>query len=1169
MYEIGKGASGVIVAAAVGKDSLGALRDAVGEAQGDDPFAQVIVVADHPDAARSVRHWLGLAGSINVSVMGRQRLAGIVAAPLLGEPVEGKQRRMLTPLLESQAARRVIDDLQAEDGADGVIASFSAAGKRQLQRSLVDAFRRMREGRGQIEGDDDADVERLYERFRDMLGERADYYYYTSAELPDIAADALGTHWGAGGEPAVVYYLPRRMSEGDKRLALALLGRGKCRVIGGLVGDGDADKPVCELLSELGWDGASGDVGADPVGRLADAGNLSVIVAPDPGEEARAVIRRIAADSEREGLPFHRVAIVHPQAEPYASLLRQELKFADMPFAGVERRTLGDTLPGRLTLGIARLAADLGPEGEIERETLAEWLTNTPVANPDGAGGRAPVAATGWVELARNARANGGAAQWGGRLRAHIESLELRLRELNDGVESQARERPLAENLLMFVEGLGARLRGIADARDWKAASGLLKDAKGAYQARGGDGGRGGDDDRMIDEFIQELALLDDWDADYDAAALLAVAHEGLQRRASERGSPVGAGVYVGPPAGVAGAEYDAVYVVGMAERLFPTRPRTSSWLDVSAEDRQAEAGLQRYDFLAALAGAGRATLCCPGSVSGHRAAYPSRWLIEAANVVHAAHRGEGRLSYENLTADAEGKAWLAVARSREEGLRDAGAKGRVAADDADYRLTRLMDHPKAGLASHRAIAGDRRMVRALEARAAKWVRGLTEWDGLVGGDFGRVRAIGGKDRMLSPSQLETWAACPYRYFLGRVLGVQGAADEEEDEISPLERGSLVHKVLERFVEECNDSKEWIKAWILEAKERLLDMTEEEFSEAIQKFAETDRTSITGNGLLRNEHEQGLELLMKLADEEFGKAERRGITGYPLLWEMEKEQIRKGLDNFSRSGGLFQNTGDFGGHFFRKEHFRIREMRNLVGRTESMPVVRLPGCTESRPVVCDPCVRKLALIAYAESASESRAEVSFDELKVRVRGLGDVWLHGKIDRVDVSVRVEGFVSVKVRDFKAGKPDSYVGGNPAFTVGNGRALQMPVYWVAAKRMHPGAISVEASYCFPLATSYKNMHKVQNYSGTVEQQREFLAALRRIVGSARGGVFPATPESDSDVWGGTNCGSCDFNRLCPARRRQIWERKAGDARARAFNELGGKATIDAEGNDDGSA
>lgn len=1041
----------MIIATPVGKSSLGALRDAVGAAQGDDPFAQVIVVADHPDAARSVRHWLGLAGSINVSVMRGQRLAGIIAQPLLGATVEGKPRRQLSPMLESQAARRVAEEWLAAGGAEGI--RLNAAGKRQMQRSLTDAFRRMRERGGQAESDN-ADVERLYENFRKLLT-RDDCVYFTSAELPEIAADALESHWGKGDEPAVIYYLPRRISVGDGRLAQALLARGKCRVIGGLTGDSNADKPVRELLGGLGWDGAgdadaSDDVGADPVGRLVDGGALSVVVAPDPAEEARAVIRRIAAASERDGLPFHRVAIVHPQAEPYASLLRQELGFAGMPHSGVERRTLADTLPGRLTLGIARLAADVGHDGAIEREALAEWLTNTPVGNPeDKAGERAQVAATGWVDLARNARANGSAAQWGSRLRAYVEQRELRLRELNDGADMQAREWPHAENLARFVEGLGERLRRLADAGNWATAAARLKSVKGEYQARGGE--RGGDDDRLIDEFIQELELLDDWDAEYDAAALLDVVYEGLQRKASERGNPVGAGVYVGPPAGVAGAEYDAVYVVGMAERLFPTRPRTSSWLEISNEDRQAEAGLQRYDFLAALAGAGRATLCYPATVSGHRAAYPSRWLIEAANVVHKAHGNKERLSYENLTAEADGKAWLAVARSREEGLR--GAAGQAAADAADYRMTRLVDVRKAGLADHPAIAGDARMVRALEARDAKFSRALTEWDGLVGGDFERLRAIGSEERMLSPSQLETWATCPYRYFLGRVLGISGAVAEEEDEISPLERGSLVHKILERFVVEGGDSG---------------------------------------------------ERLLELAAAEFADAERRGITGYWLLWEMEKERIRERLENFYELE-YAPGTGW------------------LTKRVESR-------------------------------AQVSRAEVSFEETLV-VRGLGDVWLRGKIDRVDVMA--DG--GARVRDFKTGKPDNYRGGGQnALTVGNGRALQMPVYWEAARRLYPDA-DVEATYCFPLADRYT--HDVQPYSGTDEQREAFHMALRRIVGSARAGAFPATPET-GDSLRYTSCNFCDFNRLCPARRRQIWERKAGDASARAFNELGGKAAIDDE-------
>ena len=80
----------------------------------------------------------------------------------------------------------------------------------------------------------------------------------------------------------------------------------------------------------------------------------------------RTVIRSIAAG----GTPFHRTAIMYRQDNPYASLLRQELDFAGIPYAGVDYRSLADTPTGRLLLGIVDLGASVngGGEGAIDRE---------------------------------------------------------------------------------------------------------------------------------------------------------------------------------------------------------------------------------------------------------------------------------------------------------------------------------------------------------------------------------------------------------------------------------------------------------------------------------------------------------------------------------------------------------------------------------------------------------------------------------------------------------------------------------------------------------------------------------------------------------------------------------------------------------------------------------
>ena len=117
------------------------------------------------------------------------------------------------------------------------------------------------------------------------------------------------------------------------------------------------------------------------------------------------------------------------------------------------------------------------------------------------------------------------------------------------------------------------------------------------------------------------------------------------------------------------------------------------------------------------------------------------------------------------------------------------------------------------------------------------------------------------------------------------------------------------------------------------------------------------------------------------------------------------------------------------------------------------------------------------------------------------------------------------------------------------------MQLPVYLEAAQVMYPGK-PVSASYCFPLDDRY--VHDVGAYTG--EDRERFRESLGLIMGMVRQGVFPATPEqSDGDEWGG-NCNYCDFKKLCPARKRQVWERKGRlDPRAAPFNRLGNRASM----------
>jgi ATP-dependent helicase/DNAse subunit B len=79
----------------------------------------------------------------------------------------------------------------------------------------------------------------------------------------------------------------------------------------------------------------------------------------------------------------------------------------------------------------------------------------------------------------------------------------------------------------------------------------------------------------------------------------------------------------------------------------------------------------------------------------------------------------------------------------------------------------------------------------------------------------------GTADRPVSATQLETYGKCPYRYFAERLLELRPPRDLEE-ELTALEKGSLLHEVLFEFY----------RAWREKNKPALAGCSEETFGEA-------------------------------------------------------------------------------------------------------------------------------------------------------------------------------------------------------------------------------------------------------------------------------------------------------------------------------------------------
>ena len=865
------------------------LQRLVQEAKAANPLAPVTVAAPNPYVGISLRRILaGEGGLLNVRFMVTARLAEYLGAPAMAD----RGKRPLSPLVEVATVRAAAGEI-AGQGVLGDVSNHPS-----LHRSLCSTFH-------DLARLDDADLEvlaglsplqaetvRLFRRFR----ERTRGYYHRE-EMADAAAKSVVS--GAAGAAlrdigAVIFYLPADLSPAETALARALADRGRCSIVLGLTGETEVDEgaftlaksfsstPNIEMGTHSGWkEGLNGAGSAGQSSGVDEPGSEflpdGIVSAPDVREEVRRAVRDMLIEA-RDGTPFHRMAALYRQADPYAHQLRLELSLAGLPMAGPDPSTLKDSTAGRLLIGLLGVIED-----DFGRSQLMQWLAEAPIR--DGPGGFvASAELMHWEALSRQAGVVRGLDQWRQRVGRSVEQAEerARLSALRDedsparihAMEEQARR---AARLVGFVEVLTKRLPP-EDGSSWRQFGEWGKDALQYYAASPADWPEQQQSalDR-VEEVLGQLSELDDVEPGTTLAEFRQALEQALDAPSGRTGA-TGSGVFVASLGAAIGMEFDAVWILGMAEGAFPPRPIEDPLLPDGARRSLGNGKLpQRRDavlderrrYLAALAGGKHRYLSYartdPGARRGQR---PAPWLLDAA--ASADRQGDGgagpRVTSQELTQMSA--FWLSVIQSPEDALKDA-AGGR-AADGHEYDLVDLAKWRQAGGSLHRhplAVAdpavnspiGASPIGRAMNMERARGSRALTEWDGYLGqAAQGSDRLLGALTRVFSPTRLESWSKCPFQFFLGNVLSLS-AWETPEDvlTISALDRGTLVHKILERFI-----------------------------SETLASGPPTDGDGWGASGIRRIE---------AIAEEEFREADDRGVTGRRILWEAVKEEIIRDL----------------------------------------------------------------------------------------------------------------------------------------------------------------------------------------------------------------------------------------------------------------------------------
>ena len=400
-----------------------------------------------------------------------------------------------------------------------------------------------------------------------------------------------------------------------------------------------------------------------------------------------------------------------------------------------------------------------------------------------------------WEQLLVDAAVIGGKERWVERI-AGLER-ELRLRRLEAGDEDEARAARIEHEIadLVHLRDFALPLIGMLAALPARATWG-----EWLRHVRALAGAALRDPEQLLVTLAELEPMAPVGPVDLDEVRLVLTARLRDLRVPPPR-HRYGA-VFVAPIEAARGLAFDVVFVPGLAERIFPRKiVEDPILLDASRLALGVDLVLQPVRVaaerlalrLAVGAARVRAVISYPRlDMEQARPRVPSFYTLETLRAA------EGRLpGFEEIAGRARGAASARLGWPAPERPEDA-------IDDAEYDLallTRLLDADPATTVgtAHYLLGANPHLARALRARARRWLRRWTPADGLVDPDeLGRAALARHQltARSFSPTALQHFAACPYRFFLHTIHRLQPREEAVAiEDIDPLTRGALFHDV--------------------------------------------------------------------------------------------------------------------------------------------------------------------------------------------------------------------------------------------------------------------------------------------------------------------------------------------------------------------------------------
>jgi RecB family exonuclease len=590
------------------------------------------------------------------------------------------------------------------------------------------------------------------------------------------------------------------------------------------------------------------DAGASPKSQIDD--QVAIFSAPGESRECVEIVRRVLTLA-RDRVPLDRIAVLLRSPQEYQSHLEEAFGRANVPVYFTRGAVRPDPA-GRAFHALLCCAAE-----NLSARRFAEYLSlsQVPDAKPDGAPpdaapssdrwvapdqdliplsiadalsgesfpqnhsgtandpGKDPVIAgqlrapRRWERLLVETAVIGGRERWRKRIGGLAQELHSRLAEIDDENEASGLAlRRMLEDLEAFAAYALPLVEGLADLPK-SATWGEWLDRLGALATRALR------QPQRVLSVLSELSPMAPVGPVTLNDVLNVVSDLLLQVSVPPPAQRYGA-VFIGPVDAARGMSFDAVFIPGLAERLFP-RKIVEEPILLDRLRQELSAGLRTNDQrvsderlalgIAAGAAERRLLLSYPRlDLQQARPRVPSFYALEA---VRAA---EGRLpNFAELDRRAEAETsarvgWPAPNNPRE------------AIDHAEYDLA-VLDRflsSETGQTQGTArylLTTNSYLGRALRTRWQKWAPQWSLADGLVRPSAASRTAIAKHAlgmRSYSPTALQHYAECPYKFFLQAIHRLAPReVPEAIDELDPLQRGALIHEIQFELFERLGDAK--------------------------------------------------------------------------------------------------------------------------------------------------------------------------------------------------------------------------------------------------------------------------------------------------------------------------------------------------------------------------